>query len=197
MRKIIGLLVAALALIALVAGFTWAYFSDSETSAGNTLVAGTLDLGLSNTDEMATGSTTGTWTSSDWKPGDTRAGTLYVSNSGSIDIGTLTVAFTYDSVDTSGRPASISGSPWNADPYDYFDKMVKATTATWKGSSVQAIQGKTLAELKAAGPITLPGGLAAGSKEALYVEFQFLPEATNGCQGNKVDVTVTVTGTQQ
>jgi|GEM_PF-2699322 len=197
MKKILGLLIAALLIIAMVGGGTWAYFSDTETSTSNTLIAGTLDLGLSNTDNMSTGSTTATWTSTNWKPGDTKNGTLYISNSGTIDMTTLKVNFNYTSVDTSGRPTTISGSPWNTDPYDYFDKMVKAKAATWKGSDVNDIKGKTLAELKTAGDITLPGGLAANTKGALYVEFEFLSTATNGCQGNKVDVTVTVTGTQE
>ncbi len=44
MKKILGLTVAALLVMGLVGGGTWAYFSDTETSTGNTLTAGTLDL---------------------------------------------------------------------------------------------------------------------------------------------------------
>ena len=44
MKKIFGLTVAALMVIALVGGGTWAYFSDVETSVDNTFTAGTLDL---------------------------------------------------------------------------------------------------------------------------------------------------------
>jgi len=43
-KKIFGLTVAALMVIALVGGGTWAYFSDVETSVDNTFTAGTLDL---------------------------------------------------------------------------------------------------------------------------------------------------------
>jgi len=42
-KKIIGLSIAALLILALVGGATWALFSDTETSANNTLIAGTLD----------------------------------------------------------------------------------------------------------------------------------------------------------
>lgn len=44
MKKILGLAVAALLVMGLVGGGTWAYFSDTESSTGNVLTAGTLDL---------------------------------------------------------------------------------------------------------------------------------------------------------
>jgi len=44
MKKILGLTVAALLVMGLVGGGTWAYFTDVETSTGNTFTAGTLDL---------------------------------------------------------------------------------------------------------------------------------------------------------
>jgi len=46
MKKILGLTIAALLVMALVGGGTWAYFSDPEYSTGNILSAGTLDLTL-------------------------------------------------------------------------------------------------------------------------------------------------------
>ena len=44
MKKILGLTVAALLVMALVGGGTWAYFSDPESITGSTFSAGTLDL---------------------------------------------------------------------------------------------------------------------------------------------------------
>jgi len=44
MKKIIGLSIAALLVIGLIGGGTFAYFSDTETSLGNTFTAGTLNL---------------------------------------------------------------------------------------------------------------------------------------------------------
>ena len=44
MKKILGLTIAALLVMALVGGGTWAYFSDPEQSLGNTITAGILDL---------------------------------------------------------------------------------------------------------------------------------------------------------
>ncbi|MFC1897774.1 TasA family protein [Chloroflexota bacterium] len=50
MKKILGLTVAAVLVMALVGGGTWAYFSDVETSTGNVLTAGTLDLDINSGD---------------------------------------------------------------------------------------------------------------------------------------------------
>lgn len=46
MKKVLGLSIAALLLIGLVVGGTFAYFSDTETSAGNLFTAGTIDLSV-------------------------------------------------------------------------------------------------------------------------------------------------------
>jgi predicted ribosomally synthesized peptide with SipW-like signal peptide len=53
MKKIIGLTIAALLIIGIVGAGTFAYFSDTATSTGNTFTAGTLVLG-----ELTTGSAT-------------------------------------------------------------------------------------------------------------------------------------------
>ena len=52
MKKILSLSIVALMVIGLVAGGTWAFFSDTETSTGNQFAAGTLDLTIDggNTD---------------------------------------------------------------------------------------------------------------------------------------------------
>ncbi len=89
MKKILGLTVAALLVMALVGGGTWAYFSDVETSSANILSAGTLDLNI-NGDNV----NVNMLTLSDLKPGDTDAGspgTVELRNVGSIT-GDLTIA---------------------------------------------------------------------------------------------------------
>ena len=85
MKKIIGLTVAALLVMGLVGGGTWAYFSDTETSGTNVLSAGTLDLTL--------GGAAAPFSISNVTPGDSSdpevAWTL--TQSGSIS-GNLTIA---------------------------------------------------------------------------------------------------------
>lgn len=80
MKKILGLAIAALIIMATVGFGTWAYFSDTETSSSNQIVAGTLDLDLNSGDtnqNILTGLT-------NKAPGD--SGVLYatIKNSGSI-----------------------------------------------------------------------------------------------------------------
>jgi len=45
-KKILGLSIAMVLIIGLVAGGTWALFSDIETSTGNTFAAGTIDIAI-------------------------------------------------------------------------------------------------------------------------------------------------------
>ena len=85
MKKILGLTIAALLVMAMVGGGTWAYFSDTETSGANVLSAGTLDLTL--------GGATAPFSIAGMKPGD--SGDPEVSwtltQSGSLS-GNLTIA---------------------------------------------------------------------------------------------------------
>ena len=67
-------LIVSLSVIGVVAaiaiGGTIAYFSDVETSAGNTITAGTLDLKIRDQDEAYKDGVTATWTATDVKPGN-------------------------------------------------------------------------------------------------------------------------------
>ena len=65
MKKIVGLTLALVLVIGLVGAGTYAYFSDTESSTGNTLTAGTLDLNIDGGDIAVT-----TFDVSDVAPGD-------------------------------------------------------------------------------------------------------------------------------
>ncbi|MDI6903859.1 MAG: TasA family protein, partial [Methanocellales archaeon] len=60
-------------------GATFAYFSDTETSTGNTFTAGTLDLKLDEGDDNVV-----KFKLADLKPGDSGVGTWALRNAGSI-----------------------------------------------------------------------------------------------------------------
>jgi predicted ribosomally synthesized peptide with SipW-like signal peptide len=64
----------------LIGGSVYAYFSDTETSTGNTFTAGTVDLNLDGGNTNVVKFTVG-----DVKPGDNGTGTWTVTNAGSID----------------------------------------------------------------------------------------------------------------
>jgi len=78
-------------LVLSLAGGTWAYFADNETSAGNALESGTLDLKIDGGD-----SAVNTFSAHDVLPGDTGGGSVTLANAGSLpgelDITVSTVA---------------------------------------------------------------------------------------------------------
>jgi spore coat-associated protein N len=79
MKKII-LSLSAIALVAVVAvSATTALFSDTETSTGNTISAGTLDLSVNGENPV-----TSKFTLADVKPGDSGSYPLVLANVGSI-----------------------------------------------------------------------------------------------------------------
>ena len=78
MKKILGLTIAAVLVMGLVGGGTWAYFSDTETVTTNILSAGTIDL----TSDVATAELTAV----DFAPGATLGtGNITLSNSGTLN----------------------------------------------------------------------------------------------------------------
>ena len=112
MKKILGLTIAALLIIGLVGGGTWAYFSDTETSTGNTFTAGTLNLELTDTVEDGTDGETLTWVFTDLYPGDTDKATLTVKNTGSIN-GILDLSGIIVSDDEGTNPESETSGPYD------------------------------------------------------------------------------------
>lgn len=80
MIKIAKSLIVIVAVAALAVGATGAYFSDTETSNGNTFTAGTLDL---NVDGVNTNVVK--FTASNLKPGSQPTGSYTLANVGSIN----------------------------------------------------------------------------------------------------------------
>ena len=194
MKKILGLVMG------LVGGGTWAYFSDTETSAGNVLVSGTLDLGLSNSASATPdGSVTETWdvsTAGDWAPGDTVEATLYVYNGGTIDMTGLTVALSYTAV-VDGTPTGVTAPGGDT---DLLDKMIEATTVEWGPTgTLVAVANWDLEALDTIAALAAEdlGTLDAGEENELHIIFTFDPTATNGCQGDTLTMTLTFNSTQE
>lgn len=187
MKKILGLTIAALLVIGLVGGATWAYFSDTETSTGNSFVAGTLDLGLYNSDNSSsTGSVTGTFSALDWAPGDTDNGTIYVNNNGSLN-SSVNITLTYSITD--GTPHTVYNYA-GTNTTDDISKMIKITTATFgTGNHIAALEGETLDDLQTTGSISL-GALNADTQVPMFIVWTFDSTASNGCQGDNITVTL-------
>ena len=79
MKKIIGLSIVAVLIIGMVGAGTWAYFSDTETSTGNTFTAGTLDLNLDSGNVNVI-----KFTVSNANPGESGYGTWILDNTGNL-----------------------------------------------------------------------------------------------------------------
>ncbi len=89
MKKIVGLSVAALLIIGIIGGATFAYFSDTEIAVDNTLTAGTLNLQVGAADPCTESINLGTQID----PGDSgTAADWTVVNQGSMS-GRLRVTF--------------------------------------------------------------------------------------------------------
>jgi spore coat-associated protein N len=94
-RKLaISILVAMMA-VALAGTGALAFFQDTETSTGNTITAGTLDLKLADFGEGARDGVHSTWTMTNMAPGVSRTSSWYVDlfNSGSIGGGHVEINF--------------------------------------------------------------------------------------------------------
>ncbi len=84
MKKILFSAMAILLSLGLMGG-AFAYFSDTETSSGNTMTAGTLDMQIANSNPNWGDGVIATWASPpNWAPGDTVEATLRITNIGSI-----------------------------------------------------------------------------------------------------------------
>jgi spore coat-associated protein N len=100
MKKILGLMVAALLVIALVGGGTWAYFSDTEQSTNNSLTAGILDLTVDGVNTAVT-----TFSEGAVAPGESGSGSTTLANAGSM-AGELDIAFS-TITNTDGTPVEF------------------------------------------------------------------------------------------
>lgn len=124
MKKIIGLTIALLLLTGMAGIGTWAFFSDVETSTGNVLAAGTLDLKTNDTDGVSQ-----TLMATNMVPGEVIGPeTIILKNSGSIAGSTLDIAFTYIESDGAANPVNKSADDTAA--------MIEVTTLKYDGSSL-------------------------------------------------------------
>jgi len=124
MKKILGLTIAFLLLIGMTGIGTWAYFSDVETSTGNQMTAGTLDLKTDDVDGVSQ-----TLFATNMAPGDTVGPeTITLKNTGSVDGLTLDLAFSY--VENDGSPNPVDKSA------DETAAMLEVTVLNYGGLSL-------------------------------------------------------------
>lgn len=137
-----------IALVALAASAgTLAYFTDSETSTGNTFTSGTMDLVLV---DGGTPTFTEWWMTPDMKPGDETGGSLQIYNVGTIEASEMNVSFATIETDLVTEDSdTLPGSALN------MSKLLKVTFMQYK--DVSALNLNTVSMVGSSGPVSGSG----------------------------------------
>jgi predicted ribosomally synthesized peptide with SipW-like signal peptide len=219
-KKILAsILIIAVASTLLGAG-TVAYFSDTETSKGNTFTVATgpdLKLRHSSLDPWTDG-VTGTWTLADMKPGDeTPTASVFFKNFGSVPSSTMTITCDY-SVDEDTNPVESDTDPntdehpdemakymvitsmWykndklNINCLTGYDSYSGLTKEDWRVSDTDGDGKITLYDLKQDPLVNLPSpDTQPNGITQLDMRIKFDENAGNGFQGDIFDLTMIFT----
>lgn len=200
MKKIIGLTIAAILVIGLVAGGTLAYFSDTETSTANVFTAGTLDLKTNDVDSV-----TATWTDTNMAPGGTAVNaSIILKNSGTLAANHIEIKFS-NAITNVVTPAEIGTDDIDMSDslnvtvmtYDGTDLLLQTVSGTFDNATIDAADLDnndiiTLQELDAVmlsfTNVPTPSGAAT---KTFSMSVQLASSTDNGNQGDTVTTTVT------
>ncbi len=186
-KRIAGLTIAFMLIIGMTGIGTWAFFSDTEVSTGNQLVAGTLDLKTNDLDGV-----TQTLLATNMAPGDTVGPqTIYLKNSGSINGANLTLAFSYTESDGSPNPMNMGSNATAA--------LIEVTILNYGGSSILSSVSDNnsntyvdIEDLKNEDLIGLTGINASVTRD-FEIAVQLRAETGNNFQADGIDITMTFT----
>jgi predicted ribosomally synthesized peptide with SipW-like signal peptide len=168
-KTLISILMIAAAL-AMIGGGTFAAFSDTETSVGNTFTAGSLDLKVQNSggawvDDPSVESINAAYNElvSNLKPGDSGTITIPVKNAGSLPgTATFTIADVVDAGNATPEPEAAF-DPDNGELSANIDVVVM-----YNGAAVAGGSGKLL-DLEG-DLLTAPAPLAAAGEAAWSIQ---------------------------
>jgi spore coat-associated protein N len=190
-KQKLGLGVASAALgLALVGGGTYAYFSDTAT-ASNTFAAGKLDLSVDPTTIINV---------ENIKPGDTMIRSFELVNGGTLDIKNvvLNTAYTVNDQGNNNGDNDLGENirvnfMFNVDKLDV--PVFSTTLADLQNMSPEAVEDTWETIF---GDRWGSEGLATGSSDLLYVQFEFVDDGSdqNEFQQDSLDLEWTFTGMQ-
>jgi|SRR5699024_3895549 len=181
----LGIMSAMIALM-MIAGGTFAYFSDSVTQT-STFAAGTLDLSVEPTELINIDNI---------KPGDTMIRDFVLANNGTLDMEKVTIDTDYTVTDAQG------------DNTEDFGSHIRVEFLMNMNNLDEVIYETTLEELKTMSPEAInehifyptlgEQGLAAGEAHDLVVKFAFVDngEDQNQFQGDSLELEWTFIATQ-
>ncbi|MFC2059967.1 TasA family protein [Chloroflexota bacterium] len=185
MKRILGLTIAFMLLIGMTSIGTWAYFSDTETSTGNVLSAGTLDLKTDDVDGVSQ-----TLLTVNMQPGDTVGPeTIILKNIGSVVGSSLDLAFTYIESDSSPNPADMSADATAA--------VIEVITLNYDGSSLLGSVSdnntnsyKDIEDLKNT-DLSGQGGINASASKNFEIAVKLNSNADKAFQSDGINITMT------
>ena len=180
---------------------TLAYFTDSETSSGNTFTAGTLDLKIKDGGEWwGDGITTAEWTLSNMMPGDKYYGSIDFRNVGNIYANHMQITADYTIIDPVGPESDMQENTPADDmagnmtitimEYSYNSNIIDVLPLI---SDVNGNTVKDLYDLKYGGADDLPLSQTGTQLARLDMTVQFDPNAGNNFQGDTLDLTMIFT----
>jgi predicted ribosomally synthesized peptide with SipW-like signal peptide len=217
-RVLTGILLIVSAAMLAGAG-TYAYFSSTKTSTGNTFTAGTLDLKLSDYSSQGPWSdgVSGIWTLSNMMPGDeTPTASVYFKNFGSVASSTMEITCSYTVTEETPRAQSDTDPNTDQHPDEMakymiittmiyrndhvnincstgYDSYSKQTKDEWKVNDANGDGKISLYELKL-DPLVLPSPDTQRDKVTqLDMSIKFDENAGNDFQGDTFDLTMIFT----
>lgn len=207
--------ILSLALVSMLAGAgTLAYFSDTETSSGNTLTTGTMDLYMTDSGPIINAE----WTLTDMLPGASwESGELNLWNTGNIEADQVQITFSTVCTD----PGSDAGSNEESDPVigaEGMDEYLQVTSMSyentdtidfvwiditadpifqWDDFYVTDSNGNDYIDLADLNGVTLddlPAPPANGAENYEFrLEVRFHEDAPNDYQGDECELIITFT----
>lgn len=208
-RRLLGGVAATGAAATGAGAGTWALFQDTETSSGNTIDAGTLDLVVTN-DQIGDG-VSGTWTIDNAKPGDSVLADVTLTNSGTLEADHVEFDVSVDETETEG-PNGNNASDTKPSTADGMAEQFEVTLMTYDGTNIlddlDDANGNGILDISdlaqgndgALDDLTPPPA-ADGTSESLSLEFRWAHDSefdntvsgiNNDYQGDTLDITVTM-----
>jgi predicted ribosomally synthesized peptide with SipW-like signal peptide len=168
-KKILASMVV-IGILALAMGYgTYSYFSDTETSSGNTFSAGTLDLKVGGTDNPSA-----FFTVSNVMPGNSSSQSIVLSNSGTLD-GKAYIHFK-NVVDSPGTTPEPEPTPDNGELSQNLKIKVSNSTATVVEGFLSGINSTSY----------LLGTIAGGGSLTVTIEWSIPSTVGNEIMGDSV-----------
>lgn len=191
MKKIVGLSLALILIIGMIGVETFAYFTDNETSSGNQLVAGTLDLKTNDADGVSQ-----TLYATSMSPGDTVGpSTITLKNAGTTNGATMDIVLSYLQSDGSpnilpNKTADETAAVLQVTTLTYVTNLLDTLTDT-NGNGYIDVQDLTNAPNVTS--LTDLSGLNALATKSFVIAVQLRSEILDDFQSDGIEMTMTFT----